>query len=337
MFAFAVFSAGLHFLIVKPATHEIAAAEMLRATAQVDAEFKDLVGQAERILGTAREWGEGEFDLFNVRAFNRLFMPVLANRPLLTSVYVSDDKGRQVLLERLPGGTWTNRLSDVEKWGTKRRQLTWSGTEEPPREDWLGGDYDPRMRPWYIGAQSLSRKADVYWTDPYIFFTSKEPGITASVKYHGARPEEVTIFAFDVKLINLSRFISTLKVGERGLTALLTHEGKIVGVTAPGVQSDDDIRRVVLKSPAEAGFSRVAEALTRWESDSRPFGVVRRFESDGERWLARFHSSRSATGISSWPWSRRKATSCRRRCARPSSRSRCCSSPWSRSGWYRQP
>ena len=95
VFAFAVFSAGLYLLIVKPTRQEIAAAELLRATNLVETELNVLVGQTERVLRTAALWGvEGEFDLFDVPTFNRLFMPVLAPRPLLSSAYVADNTGR---------------------------------------------------------------------------------------------------------------------------------------------------------------------------------------------------------------------------------------------------
>src|SRR5882672_3448883 len=161
VFAFAVFSAGLYFLIVKPATREIAAREMDRATTEVESEFKALVGQSERVLGTARDWGkDGQFDLFDAPTFNRLFMPIIGNRPLVTSVYVADEGGRMVLLERMADGGWNNRLSDPGKWGNKRRQLTWGSDPKKPREEWLDGDYDPRVRPWYVGVLSLARMND---------------------------------------------------------------------------------------------------------------------------------------------------------------------------------
>ena len=295
--AFVAFSVGLYVLIVKPATHEIAAGEMRQAVAEVEGEFKSMVGQAERMLDTVRGWARlGEFDLDDMRAFNRLFLPVLASRPLVSSAYLSDGKGRQLQLVQRPDGTWVNRLTDVEKWGAKRRELTWRELTDTPRESWLAGEYDPRVRQWYIGALGLARETDAYWSDPYIFSASKDPGITASVRLGGTNPDEVRIFAFDIKLLHLSRFISTLKIGERGRTALLTNEGRLVGVTAPNMRTDDEIRKAVLKTPAEAGVLKVADAWERWEAGSRPYGQVLRFEAEGESWLAWFHSAQFGNG-----------------------------------------
>lgn len=38
--------------------------------------------------------------------------------------------------------------------------------------------YDPRVRPWYIGAKKTGK---IFWTDPYIFFENDRPGITVAV------------------------------------------------------------------------------------------------------------------------------------------------------------
>ena len=287
--AFAAFAVGIYFVVVRPAAREIAAGEMSRTTGEVVAEFRDLVGQTERVVRTARDWGAGEsFDLFDLRTFNRIFVPVLNNRPLATAVYVADSKGRQVLLERLPGGEWTNRLSDVDKWGSRRRQLFWRDVAETPREQWERSDYDPRLRPWFIGARSLARGSDTYWTEPYLFFGTNEPGITVSMKWSEPRCGGICVVAFDVKLINLSRYIASIKVGKRGRIALLTDEARIVGLTTPSIHGDEELRKAILKSPMEAGARRIAEALGHWEAEARPYNRVRRFVAGGESWLSRF-------------------------------------------------
>jgi len=37
--------------------------------------------------------------------------------------------------------------------------------------------YDPRSRPWYQGAEE---KRGLYWTDLFIYYTGKKPGIAVS-------------------------------------------------------------------------------------------------------------------------------------------------------------
>jgi PAS domain S-box-containing protein len=297
VFAFAAFLAGLYFFIVRPAARELAASEMEHATARMDSEFRSIVGQSELMLRTARDWGSrGQFDLFDAHAFNRLFLPVLANRPLLSSIYVSDDAGKQILLERAPSGEWRNLLTDREQWGKRQHVLRWRDTGEYLGEDWRDADYDPRTRPWYIGAMSLVRQADIYWTDPYVFFSSNVPGITAAMKWPGGPGGRTHVIAFDVTLLDLSRYISKLRVGERGRVALLTGDGRLVGVSSPTIRGDEDIKRLVLKPPAEASSPMITAALQRWTGDARPYEQVLRLESGGESWLARFHSAPVGNG-----------------------------------------
>ena len=297
VFAFAVFCTGLYFLIVKPTRGEIAAAELQRATGLVEAEFGSLVAQAERILRTAGRWGsDGGFDLFDVPTFNRLLMPVLGSRPLMRAAYVADNTGRMLLLERMPNGEWVNRVSDIARRGKSRGMLRWRDANTLIGEEWQDADFDPRQRPWHIGAMSLARDADVYWSDPYFFFASNEPGITASMKWRRAGDGEPYVIAFDMKLLDLSRFISTLRVGRNGHLALLTEDGKIVGVTAPSVMSDEEIKRTVLKSPVEANLPITAAALAGWTAASRPYDRVDRFRVEGETLLARFHSALFGNG-----------------------------------------
>jgi hypothetical protein len=99
----------------------------------------------------------------------------IENRPLVTSVYVSDNTGKLLLLEQESGGGWQNRLVDIAKWGPGQRTLKWRGNAAAPEEDWHASDFDPRQRPWHIGAMSLARESDVYWSFPYRFSPRERP------------------------------------------------------------------------------------------------------------------------------------------------------------------
>ena len=50
-------------------------------------------------------------------------MPVLATRPLVSSVYVADNTGRLVLLDEQSDGEWHNRMSDITRRGKVRCTL----------------------------------------------------------------------------------------------------------------------------------------------------------------------------------------------------------------------
>jgi signal transduction histidine kinase len=72
--------------------------------------------------------------------------------------------------------------------------------------------YDPRIRPWFIKAVKTKL---LNWTDPYVFFTSKKPGITTSIPiFEGGILKGV--IGIDIEIDELSTFINKLKISENG-------------------------------------------------------------------------------------------------------------------------
>jgi two-component system, sensor histidine kinase and response regulator len=289
---FACAVGGLYYFVLKPAVDEVAASQMVNATQQAQFQLQGLVGQIQRLVLTARDYGAlGGLDLSDVRSFNRIFIPVLQNRPDVSNVIFADSHGKAMLLTRDRDGNWLDRLTDRAAWGARQKWIRWRDQSVPLEEEWHDAEFDPLQRPWHVGAMSLQRDGDVYWTEPYIFFELKDPGITASTRWRDPASGEAFVIALDVRLTDLSRFTTSLNIGERGRAALLTADGRVIGAPRhPSMQNEDDIKRVVLKTPAEAGFDKLALALSRWEGQGRPDGQTQRFDAGGEGWLSRFHS-----------------------------------------------
>jgi two-component system sensor histidine kinase/response regulator len=294
---FAGFVATLYFFVLRPATLDLGQSEMRRATEQAEAKVIALVDQLESVALISRDWGvEEQFSLLELRAFNRIFMPVLRNRPLISSVIFANNRGNEILLRRMPDGEWVNRVTDTRNWGKRQRWLKWRGADEFLGEEWREQDYDPLLRPWHIGAMSLKRDRDVYWTDPYVFFDSKEPGLTNAVKWHDEVSGEAFVLAFDVKLRDLAGFTTRLQVGEKGQTAILSDDGRIVGVPRHAGVSAEQMQGVMLRKPADTAFTALAGAVAQWERAGRPYDRIGTFSVDADRWFARFHSARFGNG-----------------------------------------
>jgi PAS domain S-box-containing protein len=290
--SFACFGAGLYFFVLGPAVDQLAAAELQRATAQVESRVVSLVTQIQRVAATARDYGKlGTFTLSDVGTFNRLFMPVLQNRSDISAVIVANDRGKAALLARTPDGGWQNRLTDREAWGKRQKWFTWRDDGYAVIEEWRDIDYDPVQRPWHVGAMRSQHEGEIHWTDPYQFFESKDPGITASAKWRDAQSGEAFVIALDVRLLDLSKFTNALKIGSRGRVALLTDDARVIGAPMhASIVSEEDIKRAVLKTPAEAGFEKIAAALAHWEREGRVYRQAEHFDADGERWLGHFNT-----------------------------------------------
>ena len=72
---------------------------------------------------------------------------------------------------------------------------------------------DPRVRPWYKGAKAAMAN---FWTDPYIFASTRKPGITSASPVVTESGKFLGVVAADITLGELSNFLRGLKVSENG-------------------------------------------------------------------------------------------------------------------------
>ncbi|TQF81659.1 GAF domain-containing protein [Elioraea sp. Yellowstone] len=85
--------------------------------------------------------------------------------------------------------------------------------------------FDPRTRPWFVGA-AASR--DVYWTEIYVFFTDRVPGLTVSVAMREETGELRGVFGADIRLDALSAFLAGLTIGRTGRAMIIDRRGTLV-------------------------------------------------------------------------------------------------------------
>lgn len=85
--------------------------------------------------------------------------------------------------------------------------------------------YDPTSRPWYIAAETT--ETETVWTDPYVFFTSQQLGITVSraVIRDG---DFVGVVGVDIELGSLSEFLADLEISDVGGTLLFDNSSTVI-------------------------------------------------------------------------------------------------------------
>ncbi len=264
----------------------------------VESKLDELFGEAEQQLSVAV--GQGKAGALDIQALdpigaidesqfeaqrqhrNRLFRPIVETSPQISSLMLADTNGREHML-LLFNGVWRNRCSAADEW-TEVRWLEWSD-EVAPTVSREAMDYDTRQRPWFIGALQTG-PGTVHWTEPYTFFTTNEPGITISAAFDMGDGVQ-RVLGFDVLLNDISEFTRELGIGERGLVAVLSEDGRFVGL--PGIEGlDEPAARTAayLKLPEELGLTLIDDAVkTRGGPASRD-SVTYRFHSAGEAWWA---------------------------------------------------
>lgn len=159
--------------------------------------------------------------------------------------------------------------------------------------------YDPRPRSWHQGARDRyhawttaeivrNPREAIYWTDIDMFFTSKAPGITASIAVKD--PEgELVVIAYDLLLRDLSVFTRELQPTEHGKTFVFTGTGKIVGVPRDERLQNEEILTEKLLTPVEdIGIPELAPFIEGWRARQSDDVTLFQSKSGGQVWWAGF-------------------------------------------------
>ncbi|NNL65929.1 MAG: hypothetical protein HKP30_06795 [Myxococcales bacterium] len=275
-----------------------------RALDRSTAELVGFFDPVERNLAIAGSWvEEGTLAPDDSDRLEALFRPMLATYPLMSSVNIGDADGRNWMLLRQEEG-WLTRRVDPTTTGPDQFYREWDGSGGAPRE-WRVEDpapedrYDPRERAWYQAATEGAAAGDeasgarpVYWTDPYLFFTTREPGITAAANAETPDGRRFVI-AVDVLLRDISAFTQALDVSENGFVAILTEDRRLVGLPGHPDLGDPAARAAaLLKRPRDLGIDVFEDAVAVRDAQFEPevprsgrAGLFS-FESGGETWWA---------------------------------------------------
>jgi|GEM_PF-482524 adenylate cyclase len=235
---------------------------------------------------------------------NSLLLPLMQFFPEMSSLQVANARGDGFLIIRLDGGRIRNRVVHREGWGT---QTLWFDVDQqgrPHSPKWQEVDYEPRGRAWYTGLKGLPA-GEVFWTDPYIFFTTRDLGITASVKWDDGGLEYV--FAVDVLLKSITAFTqhASTQLSKNSQTAVYTKTWKVVGLPRHQKFRDpESIRLALLCSVEELKIPELHAALKEGESNQKVIKALKElrkaifsFDSQGETWWA---------GVTAYPLGKRR-------------------------------
>ncbi len=149
--------------------------------------------------------------------------------------------------------------------------------------------YDPRLRPWY---EPLAQGEDRFWTPPYIFESSQQPGITHSTVVSGPDGELAAVVGIDMRLSAVNQFLEELSPGANGIALVVDGAGQIIAESSMDVGDvvveNSDGALALLESPELLGLVDqldVADAGTALDrsSDGLRTTVVRRAGAS-EQW-----------------------------------------------------
>ena len=285
----AVFAFSVYTLIGRPTVDRLAETQMRLAAERLEARVSHLFKSVETTLHSSQGWvGNNNIDQSQLLRFNEFFFPIIANQVEVSSVIFAHESGREILLLLTDDGHWLNRISNPAEWGNQTFWITWNKNREIERIEMRERDYDARERPWFKGAMALAEPLSVHWTEPYIFFTTKEPGITAAMRWT-AKDGSTYVIAHDVRLIDIAEFTTRMTFGAKGMAALFLKEGKLIAPPRDSRFSDHQtINQALLKTPEELELPEFAEAFRRWQAQPASARGLHEFDRPDGRWISLF-------------------------------------------------
>jgi PAS domain S-box-containing protein len=299
LLSLAAFTLSLYLLIGRPTVDRLAESQMQLAAEQLEARLTRLLKTVEVTLRSSQGWGKSaHIDQTRLLRFNEFFFPIIANHGEITSVIFAHESGREILLLMTDDGRWTNRISNPAEWGNQTYWITWNKDREIESVEMRERNYDARLRPWFKGAMALPNDHSVHWTEPYIFFTTKEPGITAAMRWTDADGSTYVI-GHDVRLIDIAEFTTRMTFGSQGKAALFLKEGKVIAPPRdPRFADRPAINAALLKTAEELDLPEFAAAFRQWQMDPRPERHLHAAERPGGRMLSLFRPvNGNASGI----------------------------------------
>jgi diguanylate cyclase (GGDEF)-like protein len=91
----------------------------------------------------------------------------------------------------------------------------------------VNGTYDPRDRDWY----KALKKGGLRWTNPYLYYTSKTPGITVSIPVLSDSGEPIGVLGIDIEISNLSHYLSKNQLSLNSSAFIASKDSRVVAHT----------------------------------------------------------------------------------------------------------
>jgi adenylate cyclase len=240
-------------------------------------------------------------------AFRRFLLPMMQRLPQVSAVGAGDSEGNAYNLVRF-GTHWRSQEIRPAEWGAETLWKEWSGEGKLLREWREESGFDPRQRPWFIGAltttkpdrqtahesgggggsspaavvpdphsmtevlpeQNAVSPPKPFWTPPYKFFTTGDYGLTVSTRVPWTNRVDAVVY-FDVRLRDLDDFLFENKPSPNGFILLLNEDLEVIGW--PGREAFAREKLLTGQGGVEVAVENLphlAEALQLWRARGEP-------------------------------------------------------------------
>lgn len=171
--------------------------------------------------------------------------------------------------------------------------------------------YDPRLRPWYLGA---ARQKKVFWTDVYAWENkyrsqiNRQLGVTISLPVY-KQDRHLGVTAIDIVLKDISLFLKTLKISAHGQVFIIDSNGMLVGmptyeeVVRLPAEENASVQRNHIRQVSDPLLLAAYQAMRRQQTlaDDQPVNLEREsvvsFQADGQQAFGYFRPVARGHGL----------------------------------------
>ncbi len=203
------------------------------------------------------------------RALEQLLFQQLQLAPQFAGLYYGSENGDFIYVMRSDGpGPFRTKFVIVD--GPRRHvEMIWRDNEFNfiTRETDPADTFDPRTRPWYERARDT---LGTIWTDPYIFFSSQQPGITLAAPVLNGEGGIRGVVGVDIEISDISDFLARLKIGNTGKALIINRNGDVIAHPRPELiktRDSDGTLRFTSINEIEDPIARAAFGDTDAEPD----------------------------------------------------------------------
>jgi diguanylate cyclase (GGDEF)-like protein len=163
------------------------------------------------------------------------FLGQLRTNPELAGIYLGQSDGSFFFVKRDGAGFLTKKIkAEKIETGVSRQvdyiyrnaDAAFTRQEAHPEDT-----YDPRERPWYQEAVASHGQS---WTEPYMFFTSKRPGVTVAKPFYKPEGEFLGVVGVDIEITGLSAFLNDVPISAHGSAFMMNRHG--MAIAFPGIE-----------------------------------------------------------------------------------------------------
>ncbi len=159
-------------------------------------------------------------------AMELYFFEQLRVNPQFAGIYFGFSNGAFVYVKHDGNGGYLSKLISIDGDGRRTEFIRRDASFRVLSRRFDPDDtYDPRVRPWFKRAR-LTRR--LIWTDPYVFYTSRLPGITTAAPVFDESGNITGVIGVDIEITDISRFLGSLRIGKNGSAFIFDREGNLV-------------------------------------------------------------------------------------------------------------